>query len=250
MHRHHLDTMGTVASLAFAAGAADDALLRSVRDALDAVEARFSLYRPDSEISRIATGDLAMTEASPPFLEAYAAAVEWKLATAGAFDPHRPDGVVDLSGIVKAQAIQQVVDLVRAAGIDDALLSIGGDGVALGRPDAASGCWTVGIVDPDDRDALLCTVGLDPARAAIATSGTAERGEHVWRRAPSEFRQVSVVAADIVTADVLATAMLSGGRSFRDEATERWDVDVLTVDDSGALEVTPRLRRLIAQHAA
>lgn len=250
MHREHFETMGTVASLAFAAGPPDAALLPTIHTAFDEVEARFSLYRPNSEISRIASRESAMTKASPEFLSSYAAAIDWKLATNGAFDPHRPDGVIDLSGIVKAQAIQCALDLVQGAGIADALVSIGGDGVVIGHADAAGQAWTVGVLDPDDRGALLCTVPLDPQRPAIATSGTAERGEHVWRQGLADFRQVTVVASDIVTADVLATAILSGGRASRDAATDRWDVDVLIVDLDGVVEVTPRLRGLITQHAA
>lgn len=250
MHREHFDTMGTVASLAFASGRPDAALLSAIRGTLDGIEARFSLYRADSEISRIARGDLAMTDASPEFLDAYASAIDWKRATSDAFDPHRTDGVVDLSGIVKAQAIQSSLDLVVADGIVDALISIGGDGVVIGHADAAAKPWDVGIIDPDDRGALLCSVQLDPTRPAIATSGTAERGEHVWRHGAVDFRQVTVTASDIVTADVLATAILSGGRVTRDAVTDRWDVDVLTVDQQGVLEMSPRLRRLITQHAA
>ena len=85
-------------------------------------------------------------------------------------------------------------------------------------------------MDPGDRRALLCVVPLGDGRRAIATSGIAERGEHVWRR-PVEpgdvpFVQVSVIAEDIVTADVLATAILAGGTPTLDTVTDRFDVDV------------------------
>jgi thiamine biosynthesis lipoprotein len=250
VYRHHLDTMGTVASFAFVERPADDALLSAIRVAFDEIEERFSLYRTTSESSRIARGELSMTDASPAFLESYAAAVEWRNATGGAFDPHRPDGLVDLSGIVKAQAIDRATHLVLGAGIRNALVSIGGDGVGTGFADAAAEPWRVGVVDPDDRRAMLCTLELEPVRSAIATSGTGERGEHVWRQGVAEFRQVTVVASDIVTADVLATAILAGGRSLRDEITERHDIEVLTVDERGTLEMTPRLHRSLVAHTA
>ena len=165
MHRQQVDTMGTVASLAFAEGPPDAALLTAIRTAFDTIEARFSLYRPHSEISRVARGESPMTDASPEFLASYAAAIDWKLATNGAFDPHRPDGVIDLSGIVKAQAIQRALDLVTGAGIADALISIGGDGVGIGHADAAAQAWAVGVLDPGDRGALLCSVRTRPAPA-------------------------------------------------------------------------------------
>lgn len=242
----HFDTMGTTASAAFRLPLDEVTGLPAIREDLERIENRFSLYRPGSEISRIARGDIRLAEASETFLAAYSAAIEWKLQTHGAFDPHRPDGVIDLSGIVKALAIRGALDLLRTSGIADALFSIGGDGGALGAmsPDRA---WSAGVLDPDDRGRLLCAIPLASDHAAIATSGTAERGEHVWRRSAPEFRQVTVIAPDIVTADVLATAVLSGGRAMLDEATAGWDVDVLTVDDDGALEVTPRLRKVIAR---
>lgn len=253
MFRHHFETMGTVASLAFAAGPPGDGVLDAVHESFEAVERRFSLYRHDSEISRVARGELALPQASGPFLDAYAAAIDWRIATRGAFEPHRPadaagPGVLDLSGIVKATAIQTAAEIVRDSGVTDALISIGGDGVALGRL-GIDEPWTAGIVDPDDHTRLLCSVRLDGSLPAIATSGTSERGEHVWRRGPVEFGQVTVLAGDIVTADVLATAILSAGRAMRDEATDRWDIDVLTVDDQGVLEVTPGLRRRITASA-
>ena len=247
--RHAFETMGTVASMAFAAGPPGDGVLEAVRERFESIEDRFSLFRHDSEISRIARGELALTDASAPFLDAYAAAIDWRAATRGAFDPHRPGGEsgpgpIDLSGIVKAHAIQAAAELITRSDTTDALISVGGDGVAIGRHDADD-CWTAGIIDPDDRSSLLCAVQLDARLPALATSGTTERGEHVWRSGPFDFRQVTVLAADIVTADVLATAILSGGRPLRDEATEHWDIDVLTVDVHGALEVTPRLRQQI-----
>lgn len=55
-----------------------------------------------------------------------------------------------------------------------------------------------------------------------------------------------MIAEDIVTADVLATAILVGGHPTLDTVVDRFDVDVLTVDATAALLVTDRLRRLIA----
>jgi hypothetical protein len=48
---------------------------------------------------------------------------------------------------------------------------------------------------------------------ALATSGTAERVDHIWRLPGGQdgFVQVSVAAADIVTADVLAAAIVGAG---------------------------------------
>lgn len=215
-----LDTMGTVASIRSFEPVPADALA-GIRHLLDDVEARFSLHRDDSELSRVRDGALALPDASPQLRDTYARALEWRRRTDGAFTPHRPDGVVDLSGLVKADAIAAVGEVLDGC-LEGWLLTVGGD--VLGR-----GTWSVGVVHPDDRGRYVTVVRLDDARRAVATSGTAERGEHVWRSAPADFRQVTVAAADIETADVLATAILAGGRATHDQVLRGHPVEVLAL---------------------
>jgi thiamine biosynthesis lipoprotein len=117
------------------------------------------------------------------------------------------------------------------------------------RLDAAPGGtpWVTGIVDPADRATLLCAVELRAPRRAMATSGSAERGDHIWKAGMAPvFVQVTVVADDILSADVLATAIVAGGESLLREACERWPIDVLTVDASGELNATPGFRAALA----
>ena len=239
MH-HTFETMGTVASLE----GVDGVTAGAVREIFEAADARFSLYRADSELSRVASGALALTAASPELRDAYADALAWGTLTSGAFTPHRPDGVVDLNGIVKAQTIDRAGERITADGWPVWSLNVGGD-VLVGGP----GRHATGIVDPFDRETLLCAIELRAPRIAMATSGSAERGDHIWlggSAAPAEFVQVSVVADDIVTADVLATAIVAGGSPLLDEVTDRWDVDVIAVTRTGAMVATPGIRAALA----
>jgi thiamine biosynthesis lipoprotein len=197
---------------------------------------RFSLYLPGSELSRIATGTLLLQDASPQLLDAYARALEWRSRTAGAFTPHRPDGVLDLSGIVKAMAIEAAGLLLD--GDEDWILNAGGDVLTSGQ------AATVGIADPFDRGQLLTSVRLGGPRRAVATSGSAERGDHIWGR--GGFAQVTVVANDIVTADVLATSIVAGGVDTLNASTSGWDIDVLAIDPAGNLFATPGFTASIA----
>lgn len=237
--RSVFETMGTVASL----DGADERLSALVRDVFGAVEARFSLYRSDSELSRIAAGELAFTDTSDQVRQVYTDALTWSGQTGGAFTPHRADGVIDLNGIVKARAMSAASDVLSAAGCINWSLVVGGDVITSGS------AHSVGIVDPADRSALLCAIELTGSRRAVATSGSAERGDHIWLAGTTksaEFVQATVVADDIVSADVLATAIIAGGRATLDEVTERWDVDVLTVDRTGGLLATPGIRSSLA----
>ncbi len=230
------EVMGTVVSLR---AAIDDAAFDRVRSVFTDADARFSLYRPDSELSSIRDGRHRLSDASAELRAVYALAIDWRIATDGAFTPHRPDGLVDLDGVVKAWAMDRAAAHLGG----DWCLNVGGDVLVAGaQPDGSP--WSVGIVDPVDRATLLTSIELAGSRAAAATSGSSERGEHIWTRAgtASEFVQVTVIADDILTADVLATAIVSGGVATLDTVTDRFDVDVLTVDRSGELRATPSLR--------
>jgi len=237
--------MGTVVSLI---SRADDATRSAVEDLFSAADERFSLYRPESELSQVAAGTITLVNASPELRETYAAALDWRHRTAGAFTPNRPDGVVDLNGIVKAAAMRDAATVLKRAGCRDFCLNVGGDILVAGaQPDGNP--WTVGLVDPRNSGALVCSIVIDGARRAVATSGSAERGDHIWlggSGGPAEFLQASVVANDIVTADVLATSIIAGGWATLDDITSRWDVDVLTVDRAGELLATPGLRQSLA----
>jgi len=255
--------MGTVISLALPAGAAlnGEGVLEGATAAIERVfaglDATFSLYRPDSEASRLARGEVTLRDASAAFRARFADATGWRLLTDGFFTPERPDGVLDLSGIIKGYAIDQAAVALESSSIEDWCLNAGGDVLVNGSPAPGTGSpWLAGIVDPQDRRSLLSgfSLGGTGRFTALATSGTAERGNHIWRAGadrarggraglgPLDFRQVSVAAADILTADVLATAVVAGGRRMLDWATDSWDVEVLAVLGSGELLATPGFR--------
>ena len=242
---HVFETMGTVVSiqtvgLSRSGGSGDPATLAAVERVFAEYDAEYSRYRTDSPATRIADGRLSLTQASEGHKAMYAAAVAWRNATGGAFDPHRADGSIDLAGIVKAAAIDAAGALLDRAGVTDWCINAGGDvlvrGAAEGMQADERVPWGVGIAHPDDRRSLLMSLALSGTRRAVATSGTSERGEHVWRSDPeARYRQVSVVADDIITADVLATAILAGGEPTLHEAVHTWAVAVVAVTSTGDL---------------
>lgn len=253
--------MGTVISLTVPAdahkapkAAADEleaatAVVERLFTELDSI---FSLYRPDSEASRLARGGLALPEASAEMRARYEEAAEWRLLTDGAFTPERPDGALDLAGIVKGHAIRETGMSLQALGLANWCLNAGGDVLVSGFPNPGTGMpWRAGIVDPADRRTLLAGFPLGEktadggTRAALATSGSAERGDHIWSvtAGATDFLQVSVAAADVVTADVLATAIVAGGVSMLNRATAMWDIEALAVRANGELLATGGFRR-------
>ena len=86
--------------------------------------------------------------------------------------------------------------------------------------------------------------------SAVATSGSAERGEHIWATSDVDrFRQVSVIGADYLAADVWATALIAGGakafQAFLAECESEMLVAAVTTSD-GSLITTPGFVDLLA----
>jgi FAD:protein FMN transferase len=260
-HRRTFPTMGTVASVfvvgagAGAGAGADagtdegaahvDAATGRLRAIFDRWEDEFSRYRASSPATAISEGRLRLQDSSELHRETYARAIQWRNRTGGAFDPHRADGSIDLAGIVKAAAMEEAGQELLRLGHADWCLNVGGDVLTAGSIDDRA--WSVGIVHPDDRSRLWRTMTLDEGRRAVATSGTAERGEHIRRLASAKpvgrrvgqrisqrISQCSVAAADIVTADVLATAIMAGGRRMAEAAAAEWNVRVLAAFEDGS----------------
>ena len=244
MATHTFITMGTVASICFGGATPHPEVLAEIERAFTWIERRFSLFSSDSEISRIARHELALTDSSPTFRDTYARALDWRMRTNNAFTPHRPDGLIDLSGLVKAEAMEEGGRILDAARISNWLLNVGGDVLARGQ--VGDQQWRAGVIDPQERGHLLCACVLDSRFRALATSGTTERGEHIWRAEPGKsYLQVSVLATDIVTADVLATAVMAGGATTLAAVLAAFTdtIHVLTVDPDGNLTATPRFAR-------
>lgn len=253
MRRMVFNTMGTVVSIVFRTSHRAETLgapssseipshLRSrIISLWEDYDARFSLYRADSELSRVNSGQLTLAQSSPQLRHTYALAHEWRMLTNGSFTPERPDRTLDLNGVVKALAMHDTGNLLSTTQYHSWLLTAGGD--VLSSPETTEDSWDVGIIDPFDREALLSHVYIGQAGRAIATSGSAERGDHIWKvGGHSRVVQASVIADSIVTADVLATAIVSAGIEYATVASERWGVEVLAIDSDDRMVASPRFR--------
>jgi thiamine biosynthesis lipoprotein len=119
-------------------------------------------------------------EEPPPAPEALAAAmakVGWpalRLDAAARRLTVGPNGAdLDFGGVAKGFANDVAAEALREAGIEDALLAIGGEVLALGRR-ADGGPWRVGIAHLREPGRLAAEVDLESGEAA-STSGDAER---------------------------------------------------------------------------
>lgn len=181
----------------------------------------FSLYKPESPLSRLARGETRVADLPPVVSEIWDECERWEKLTDGWFSAFTPEHTFDPSGLVKTWAARAAAENLSAAGVNDFTLNAGGD-VWISPEASDPADWKIGISKPVTialgNPGIVTAVDLaGTAYRAMATSGSAERGEHIWnpkasdRSAPKELVQVSVIARDLVTADVWATAAFAEG---------------------------------------
>ncbi|MFD5452498.1 MULTISPECIES: FAD:protein FMN transferase [unclassified Streptomyces] len=209
--------MGTVFSFDVRGGApaAVRAALDEAAAGLRRVDEVFSTYREDSQVSRLARGELAVGQCAPEVAEVLGLAAEAERVSDGWFSPSY-GGRLDPSGIVKGWAVERAARLVAGAGASGVSVNGGGDVQMLGAPGARRP-WRVGVADPLRPGGLAAVVSAAGAtELAVATSGTAERGAHIvdprtGRPAVTDLVAVTVVAPRLTWADCWATAAFAMG---------------------------------------
>lgn len=171
MLRHTEPVMGTVFSIAVRDPGPDTpAVFRDITDRLHRIDAVFSTYRADSDISRLDRGELGPDGCAPEVREVHAACRAVAAETDGYFTD-RPGGRLDPSGWVKGWAVEEAARTLHAAGSREFCVSGGGDVQTAGGP------WRIGVAHPLRAGRLTAVLG--GSGLAVATSGTAERGPHI-----------------------------------------------------------------------
>lgn len=186
---------------------------------LHEVDRRFSPYRADSEIARLADGRLPLAGAHADTKAVLALCEAMRLDSGGVFDAWHwaPDGRLDPSGLVKGWSVQRAADDLVNAGLRAFAINAGGDVVVVGG-DRLERPWRIGIRHPDDTDAVAAVIELGDG--AVATSGTYERGDHIRDPRPAtaaagppeRWRSLTVVGPSLTWADAYATTAFVMGR--------------------------------------
>jgi FAD:protein FMN transferase len=209
--------MGTAISIDIADDLPPSELGRLADEAFDwfrFVDARFSTYRPDSDVNRLDRRERRLGECAPETAAVLDRCARLWLETEGYFDVYAT-GPLDPSGYVKGWSVQVASDRLAAAGAVNHCVNAGGDVRVRGsrRGGGSALPWRVGVRHPWQPMAVCWVVtGTD---LAVATSGTYERGCHVvdpYRRLPAlDLRSVTVAGPDLGLADAYATAALAMG---------------------------------------
>lgn len=153
-----------------------------------------------------------------------------------------PGMSVDLGGIAKGYAADELVELFEAEQVEHALINLGGNVYAHGtKPDGS--LWRIGVQDPEsNRGAYLGVISV--ADRAVVTSGPYERffiqdGKRYHHILDTEtgypvdngVSSVTIVAESSMDADALSTAVFVLG-------TERGIALVESLDGVEALVIT------------
>ncbi len=158
-----------------------------------------------------------------------------------------PRLMLDLGGIAKGSILKQFVSLLRDAGVENAIIDIGGDLTVVGQVNGRSA--RIGIRSPRSDEVLGWLEVLDGE--TVMTSGDYERFfEHDGKRYQhvldprtgypvQQTISASVVHSDPVLADAAATALLVAGAGEFEELCLSLDLEeALIVSASGDLRLT------------
>lgn len=166
----------------------------------------------------------------------------------------KPGMKIDLGGVAKGYAVEQVCTLLRKRGVKSALVNFGGAVGAIGkRSDGES--WVIGIKDP--RGSAGDIIGeLELTDSYVSSSGDYERyfeenGKRYFHifDPRTGFNPHNVMAATVVgdtslEADVLSTAIIVLGvdRSF-EFLKNIGGFDAVIVDSKGKVTASPGMKK-------
>lgn len=165
-----------------------------------------------------------------------------------------PHVYVDLGGIAKGYAVDRSIDILRAAGIEQASVSAGGDSRIIG--DRGGHPWTVGVRDPRDANRMVVLLPLEDT--AVSTSGDYERFfdeagvryHHILDPATGDSARhsmsVTVLGPDATLTDALSTSVFVLGAERGLALIDRLPgIDAIIIDAQGRLHYSADLSELV-----
>src|SRR5215469_18198859 len=209
-----------------------------------AADDQFSPFKDRSEISRLNRGEINEEDLTPRMREILALCETAKQKTDGYFDIIRPDGTIDLCGMVKGWAIKNAALQLAGMGFSNFCVAAGGDIQCHGLNDEGEE-WTVGIRSPFTRDEVVKV--LQPKGHGVATSGNYIRGDHIYnphtaRYGSDNIVSLTVIGPDVLEADRYATAAFAMGREGIYFIERTPGVEGYEIDSQGVARMTSGLK--------
>jgi thiamine biosynthesis lipoprotein len=257
----------------------EGAIASAIRSIVESVDAAMSPFRADSEVSRFnASGSCDWQALSPETCAVVRQSLAVAALSRGAFDPtvgpivgrygfgpisglsagsylnvtvrentvkkSEPGLTLDLCGIAKGHALDQMVAMLDGLPVTNYLIELGGEVFARGaHPDGRA--WQVGIERPVPGPVRLQRVVQLDGRA-LATSGDAVNGYTIAGRryshiidprrgepADNSIASVSVFMPAAAMADALATALMAMGSETGTALAECEEIPALFIVREG-----------------
>ncbi|SFN01430.1 thiamine biosynthesis lipoprotein [Formivibrio citricus] len=166
---------------------------------------------------------------------------------------------IDLGGYAKGWALDRVAGILRSKGVNNALINIGGNVMALGRKNAER--WKIGLQHPR-KPAAMASIELNDGEA-IGTSGDyqryfekdGQRYSHIIdprTGKPAQILQAATVIAPAgkeagTISDIATKPLYIGGKASAPRFAERFGIrDYLLIDPQGAIFASPSMLSRIA----
>lgn len=160
---------------------------------------------------------------------------------------------LDFGGNAKGLALEIAMQELRQAGIQNAVVNIGGDMRVIGRKNQQA--WSIGIQNPQQPSQALAMLKL-AGDESVVTSGTyqryfewqGQRFSHILNpntgRPADHLVSVTVIHKDATTADAAATALLiAGPEHWRETASKMGIKQALVIDQQGNIEQTKAMAK-------
>ncbi|MBV8528412.1 MAG: FAD:protein FMN transferase [Candidatus Dormibacteraeota bacterium] len=196
------------------------------------VDETFSTYRADSEIRRLARGEIGIEACSEDVREVLRRCDDMRVRSNGCFDINYGEEL-DPSGLVKGWSVERAAMMLQAAGARNFFINAGGDVIARGAPEPGRR-WRLGIRHPERADSVAAVLAISDI--AVATSGLYERGDHIvdprTHATPRSLVSMTVAGPSITDADAYATAAFVMGEPGAAwvAAIDGYDVLAITAD--------------------
>lgn len=226
-------------------GAGED-IFKKVFNYFIYVDEKFSIYKPDSEISKINRGEIQPENFTEDIKIVLKLSEETKKQTNGYFNIQQPDGSVDPSGLVKGWAIYNASHILDKEGFANYYIDAGGD-VQVKRSREQEP-WTVGIKNPFNEHEIVKV--LHVFTEGVATSGTYIRGQHVYNphnigEELTEIVSLTVIGPNIYDADRFATAAFAMSREGVELIEKLPGFEAYSIDKNGHATYTSGFNKLI-----
>jgi thiamine biosynthesis lipoprotein len=159
---------------------------------------------------------------------------------------------IDMGGFAKGYALNLAIEILRKAGIENAIVNAGGDLRAIGSKRGQP--WRIGIQDPKNTHQALAEIDVQGDESVFTSGGYERFYDHAGKtythiidpqtgQSVTHTESVTVIHSDALWADAAATALyVAGSERWQEVAQSMKLTEVLLIDAQGEWHMTPAMR--------